>query len=79
AELDGTQTVYDLYGGTGSIGIFVSNKAKTIIGVELIKEAVDDAKENAKINQLSNASFFVGDVINICTDNFFAEHGKPDV
>ena len=79
AELDGTQTVYDLYGGTGSIGIFVSNKAKKIIGVELIKEAVDDAKENATINQLSNASFFVGDVIDICTDDFFAQHGKPDV
>ena len=79
AELDGTQTVYDLYGGTGSIGIFVSNKAKKIIGVELIKEAVDDAKENAKINNLSNAEFFVGDVINICTDDFFEKHGKPDV
>ena len=79
AELNGTQTVYDLYGGTGSIGIFVSNKAKKIIGVELIKEAVDDAKENATINQLSNAEFFVGDVIHICTDDFFAKHGKPDV
>ncbi len=79
AELDGTQTVYDLYGGTGSIGIFVSNKAKKIIGVELIKEAVDDAKENATINQLSNAEFFVGDVIDICTDDFFEQHGKPDV
>lgn len=79
AELDGTQVVYDLYGGTGSIGIFVSNKAKKIIGVELIKEAVDDAKENATINQLSNAKFFVGDVIDICTDDFFAQHGKPDV
>ncbi len=79
AELDGNQVVYDLYGGTGSIGIFVSDKAKKIIGVELIKEAVDDAKENATINQLSNAEFFVGDVIHICTDDFFAQHGKPDV
>jgi 23S rRNA (uracil1939-C5)-methyltransferase len=79
AELDGRQVVYDLYGGTGSIGIFVSNKAKKIIGVELIKEAVDDAKENATMNQLSNAEFFVGDVIDICTDDFFMQHGKPDV
>jgi 23S rRNA (uracil1939-C5)-methyltransferase len=79
AELDGNQIVYDLYGGTGSIGIFVSNKAKKIIGVELIKEAVDDAKENATMNQLSNAVFFVGDVINICNDDFFVQHGKPDV
>ena len=79
AELDGNQIVYDLYGGTGSIGIFVSNKAKKIIGVELIKEAVDDAKENATMNHLSNAEFFVGDVIDICTDDFFTQHGKPDV
>lgn len=79
ANLDGNQIVYDLYGGTGSIGIFVSDKAKKIIGVELIKEAVDDAKENARINQLSNAHFFVGDVVDICTDNFFVQHGKPDV
>ncbi len=79
AELDGTQTVYDLYGGTGSIGIFVSNKAKKIIGVELIKEAVDDAKENALLNNITNADFFVGDVIDICTDDFFAAHGRPDV
>ncbi|MFY7963342.1 MAG: 23S rRNA (uracil(1939)-C(5))-methyltransferase RlmD [Chitinophagaceae bacterium] len=79
AELDGTQIVYDLYGGTGSIGIFVSNKAKKIVGVELIKEAVDDAKENAAMNHLSNADFFVGDVIDICTDDFFNQNGKPDV
>ena len=79
AELDVNQIVYDLYGGTGSIGIFVSNKAKKIIGVELIKEAVDDAKENATMNHLSNAEFFVGDVIDICTDDFFTLHGKPDV
>ncbi len=79
AELNGTQTVYDLYGGTGSIGIFVSNKAKKIIGVELIKEAVDDAKENAVLNNLSNTEFFVGDVIKVCTDEFFEQHGKPDV
>ncbi len=79
AELNGTQTVYDLYGGTGSIGIFVSNNAKKIIGVELIKEAVDDAKENALLNNITNTDFFVGDVIDICTDDFFAAHGRPDV
>lgn len=79
AELNGTQIVYDLYGGTGSIGIFVSNKAKKIIGVELIKEAVDDAKENALLNNITNADFFVGDVIDICTDDFFIQHGRPDV
>ncbi len=79
AELNETQIVYDLYGGTGSIGIFVSNKAKKIIGVELIKEAVEDAKENALLNNITNADFFVGDVIDICTDDFFIQHGRPDV
>ena len=79
AELTGKEIVYDLYGGTGSIGIFLSNKAQKIIGVELIKEAVEDAKENALLNNISHASFFVGDVIDICTEDFFIEHGKPDV
>lgn len=79
AELTGEQTVYDLYCGTGSIGIFVSKLAKKIIGVELSEEAIADAKENAQLNQLENAHFFAGDVITICDDAFFNEHGKPDV
>jgi 23S rRNA (uracil1939-C5)-methyltransferase len=79
AELNGTQTVYDLYCGTGSIGIYVSNMAKKIIGVETIAEAVEDAKENAALNNISQASFFAGDVIKVCNQSFFEEHGKPDV
>ena len=79
AELTGNETVYDLYCGTGSIGIFVSGAAKKIIGVETVDEAIHDAKENAALNNISHASFFAGDVINICNDDFFAEHGKPDV
>jgi len=79
AELNGTQTVYDLYCGTGSIGIFVSKLAKKIVGVEVVEEAIADAKENALVNHLENASFFAGDVIDICDDAFFEHHGKPDV
>jgi 23S rRNA (uracil1939-C5)-methyltransferase len=79
AELTGNETVYDLYCGTGSIGIFVSEKAKKIIGVEMIAEAIADAKENAALNNLSATAFFAGDVIDICNDDFFAMHGKPDV
>ena len=79
AELDGTKVVYDLYCGTGSIGIFVSRGAKKIIGIDVIKEAIDDAKENAMLNNISHASFFAGDVTGICTDEFFAMNGKPDV
>lgn len=79
AELSGTETVYDLYCGTGSIGIFVSEKAKKIIGVEMVEAAIEDAKENAALNHLNSTAFFAGDVIDICNDDFFATHGRPDV
>lgn len=79
AELSGTQTVYDLYCGTGSIGIFVSNQAKKIIGVEAVPEAIEDAKKNAALNNIEHATFFAGDVIKVCDDAFFAEHGTADV
>lgn len=79
AELTGTEIVYDLYCGTGSIGIFVSDKAKKIIGVEMVAAAIEDAKENAALNSLQTAEFFAGDVIDICNDDFFATHGRPDV
>lgn len=79
AELTGTETVYDLYCGTGSIGIFLSRQAKKIIGVELVKAAIEDARLNAERNGLLHAEFFAGDVIDICDDAFFAQHGRPDV
>ena len=79
AELTGKEIVYDLYCGTGSIGIFVSKKAKKIIGVEMIAAAIDDARENAAMNNLTGAGFYAGDVIDICNDEFFAMHGRPDV
>ena len=79
AELTGSQTVYDLYCGTGSIGIFLSRQAKKIIGVEAIDAAVRDARQNAQLNNISDAEFYTGDVIDICNDEFFAKHGKPGV
>jgi len=79
AELTGNETVYDLYCGTGSIGIFVSKLAKKIVGVEMIADAIEDARENAKLNNIHHAEFFAGDVIRICDDTFFATHGKPNV
>ncbi|WP_462255271.1 23S rRNA (uracil(1939)-C(5))-methyltransferase RlmD [Ferruginibacter sp.] len=79
AALTGNEVVYDLYCGTGSIGIFVSRHAKKIIGVEVIEEAIADAKENAALNNITHAQFFAGDVIKICNDDFFATHGRPDV
>jgi 23S rRNA (uracil1939-C5)-methyltransferase len=79
AELDGSQILYDLYCGTGSIGIFCSRGARKIVGVEAIDAAVDDAKENAALNNIGHAEFYAGDVIKVCDDAFFAAHGQPDV
>lgn len=79
AALSGTETVYDLYCGTGSIGIFLSKKAKKIIGVEMIEAAVEDARENAALNNIGSALFFAGDVSEVCDDAFFSVHGRPDV
>jgi len=79
AELDGSQVVYDLYCGTGSIGIFCSRGASKIVGVEMIDAAIQDAKENASLNGIEHAHFFSGDVIDICNDDFFNQHGRPDV
>lgn len=79
AALTGKEVVYDLYCGTGSIGIFVSDQAASVIGVELIPEAIADAQENAVLNGIGHTKFFAGDVAEICTNDFFAVHGRPDV
>ena len=79
AALTGNEIVYDLYCGTGSIGIFSGKNAKKIIGVEMIAAAIEDAKENAALNNLNHATFVAGDVIKVCDDSFFAQHGRPDV
>jgi 23S rRNA (uracil1939-C5)-methyltransferase len=79
AGLTGTEVLYDLYCGTGSIGIFCSKNAKKIIGIEVVEQAIEDAKINAAQNNIEHALFYAGDVSAICTDAFFAEPGKPDV
>lgn len=79
AELTGNEIVYDLYCGTGSIGIFASAGAKKIIGVEVIDDAVQDARKNAALNNIHHAEFFTGDVIKVCDNAFFEKHGRPDV
>lgn len=79
AELTGNETVYDLYCGTGSIGIFASRQAKKIVGVEMAEAAIEDAKENAALNNITHAEFYTGDVIKVCDDDFFRKHGLPDV
>ncbi len=79
ASLNGNEIIYDLYCGTGSIGIFLSKHAKKIIGVDVIAEAINDAKENTGLNNINHGSFFCGDVIELCNDEFFNIHGRPDV
>lgn len=79
AGLTGQETIYDLYCGTGSIGIFLSSKAGKIIGVETVADAIEDAKINAALNGLENTHFIAGDVIKIIDDNFYDTYGRPDV
>ncbi|UTN02223.1 23S rRNA (uracil(1939)-C(5))-methyltransferase RlmD [Flavobacterium bizetiae] len=79
AGLSGSETVYDLYTGTGTIAQFVSKKAKKVIGVESVPEAILDAKANAERNNITNCEFFVGDMKVVFNESFIAEHGKPDV
>ena len=79
AGLTGNEIVYDLYTGTGTIAQFVSTKAKKVIGVESVPEAIEDAKENAKRNEITNCEFFVGDMKVVFNEAFIANHGKPDV
>jgi len=78
-SLTGNETLYDLYCGTGSIGIFCSKGAKKVIGIEVVDDAVKDARVNAEMNGLNHCTFYSGDVADICTDEFFAAHGRPDV
>jgi len=79
AELNGDELVYDLYTGTGTIANFVARNAKKVIGIEYVEEAIADAKINAQINGIDNTLFFAGDMKNVLTAEFIAEHGHPDV
>lgn len=79
AGLSGIETVYDLYTGTGTIAQFVSKKAKKVIGVESVPEAILDAKANAERNNITNCEFFVGDMKVVFNEAFIAQHGRPDV
>ena len=79
ANLQGDEIVYDLYTGTGTIANFVASKAKKVVGIESVGMAIEDAKENSKINHIGNTDFFVGDMLKVLDDDFISKHGKPDV
>lgn len=79
AALTGSEVVYDLYTGAGTIANFVASKASKVIGVEYVEEAIVDARENSKLNGIGNTEFFAGDMKDVLTEDFIAEHGHPDV
>jgi 23S rRNA (uracil1939-C5)-methyltransferase len=79
ANLTGEELVYDLYTGTGTIAQFISKKAKKVVGIESVPEAIIDAKANAKYNKIDNVEFFVGDMKTVFDDNFITTHGQPDI
>lgn len=79
ANLSGNELVYDLYTGTGTIANFIAHKAKKVIGIEYVPEAIEDAKVNSEINNITNTLFYAGDMKNILTNDFIAEHGHPDI
>lgn len=79
AGLTGNELVYDLYTGTGTIANFVSRKARKVVGIEYVPEAISDAKVNSEINGIDNTLFYAGDMKDILTEDFIAEHGRPDV
>jgi len=79
AGLTGDELVYDLYTGTGTIAQFVSKKAKKVVGVESVQEAIDAAKAAAKFNGIDNCDFYCGDMKDVLNQDFINEHGIPDV
>ena len=79
AGLTGEELVYDLYTGTGTIANFVAGKARQVVGIEYVPEAIEDAKVNSEINGIGNTLFYAGDMKDILTDEFIARHGRPDV
>ena len=79
ADLTGKEVVYDLYTGTGTIANFVASKAKSVVGVEYVEEAIEDAQVNSAINGITNTTFYAGDMKDVMNDEFVERNGRPDV
>ncbi|HLV61802.1 23S rRNA (uracil(1939)-C(5))-methyltransferase RlmD [Galbibacter sp.] len=79
ADLKGDEIVYDLYTGTGTIAQFIAKKAKEVVGVEAVPEAIEDAKANAQFNNIKNVRFYAGDMKVVFNEDFITSNGKPDV
>ena len=79
AEFNGTETVYDLYTGTGTIANFIARDVKKVVGIEYVPEAIEDAKKNSALNSIENTLFFAGDIKSVLNTDFVKEHDIPDV
>jgi 23S rRNA (uracil1939-C5)-methyltransferase len=79
AGLEGDEIVYDLYTGTGTIANFVAKNAKKVIGLEYVPEAIEDAKVNSEVNNITNTTFYSGDIKDLLDEEFIMKHGRPDV
>ncbi len=79
ANISNSEVVYDLYTGTGTIANFIASQAKNVIGIEYIPEAIEDAKKNSQMNNITNTRFFAGDMKDVLTTEFMDEQGHPDV
>jgi 23S rRNA (uracil1939-C5)-methyltransferase len=79
ANLTGNELVYDLYTGTGTIANFVARQARQVVGIEYVEDAIADAKLNSKVNGIENTLFYAGDMKDVLTEDFVAQHGTPDV
>lgn len=79
AGLNGSETVYDLYTGTGTIANFIARQVQKVIGIEYVPEAIEDAKVNSELNGIANTLFYAGDMKDVLNSDFIARHGRPDV
>ena len=79
AGLTGSELVYDLYTGTGTIACYVASGAGKVIGLEYVADAVEDARANAQLNGIGHAEFFAGDIKNLLSESFISQHGRPEV
>ncbi|MGP1515457.1 MAG: 23S rRNA (uracil(1939)-C(5))-methyltransferase RlmD [Bacteroidales bacterium] len=79
AQISNQDIVYDLYTGTGTIANFVANKAKKVVGIEYVEDAVEDARVNSKENEINNTIFYAGDMSKVLNDDFILKNGKPDI
>jgi 23S rRNA (uracil1939-C5)-methyltransferase len=79
ADFKGNELVYDLYTGAGTIANFVARKVREVVGIEYVPSAIEDAKINSAINNITNTKFYAGDMKDVLAPDFVAAHGKPDV